>query len=94
MRNFSISFLLITILCTNLLLGQSPIYSGTDIHHPLVATNGMVSTQHPEATRVGLDILKSGGNAIDAAVAVGFSLAVVLPRGRKFRRWWISNVSR
>ncbi|NCW59361.1 MAG: gamma-glutamyltransferase, partial [Proteobacteria bacterium] len=42
--------------------------------------NGMVTTQHFIATRVGEKILSKGGNAYDAAIAVGFTLAVVLPR--------------
>lgn len=42
-----------------------------------VATNGMVASGHPLATQAGLNALKSGGNAIDAAVAVGLTLGVV-----------------
>lgn len=40
-------------------------------------TRGVVATVHPLATEVGLNILKSGGNAIDAAIAIGFTLGVV-----------------
>ena len=50
-----------------------------DIFHPVYGKNGMVASEQGLATQVGLDILKQGGNAIDAAVAVGFALAVVLP---------------
>lgn len=57
-----------------------PIYRYGSIHHPVVGEQGMVATQHYIASRVGADILAQGGNAVDAAVAVGFSLAVVLPR--------------
>ena len=44
------------------------------------ARNGMVVTQELRATRIGLEVLKNGGNAVDAAVAIGFALAVTLPR--------------
>ena len=42
--------------------------------------NGMVSSAHPIASKIGLDVLKSGGNAFDAAIAVHFTLAVVYPQ--------------
>ena len=41
--------------------------------------NGVVSSAHYEATKVGIDIIKKGGNAIDAAVAVGFALSACEP---------------
>ncbi|CAO4148170.1 gamma-glutamyltransferase [Methylorubrum aminovorans] len=47
---------------------------------PVLASRGMVSSQDALATRVGVEILRKGGNAVDAAVAVGFALAVTLPR--------------
>ncbi len=48
---------------------------------PLVtAANGMVVAQEAMAARIGVDVLKNGGNAVDAAVAVGFAMAVTYPR--------------
>ena len=57
-----------------------PIISPFATARPVIARHGMVVTQEAAASRVGLDILKCGGNAVDAAVAVGFALAVTLPR--------------
>lgn len=58
----------------------SAILSDNAIHHPVWAKEAMVATQEKNATDIGLSILKQGGNAVDAAVAVGFALAVTLPR--------------
>lgn len=46
---------------------------------PVAAEHGMVVTAQHLATRIGVDVLKDGGNAVDAAVAVGYALAVVYP---------------
>ena len=59
---------------------QAAIIDANSIFNPIVAENGMVVAQESRAANVGLAILKQGGNAIDAAVAVGFSLAVTLPK--------------
>lgn len=48
--------------------------------HPVIGDKGMVVSQEVIASRVGAEILEAGGNAIDAAVATGFALAVTLPR--------------
>ncbi len=47
---------------------------------PVIASHGMVVAQEGTAARVGLDVLKGGGNAVDAAVATALALAVTLPR--------------
>ncbi|QBG35613.1 gamma-glutamyltransferase [Litorilituus sediminis] len=65
-------------------LKRKPALSDTmsyyDIHHPVIGRNGMVVSQSALASDVGAEILRQGGNAVDAAVAVGFALAVTLPR--------------
>ena len=51
-----------------------------DVFHPVRAQQGMVASVDALATKVGVDILRQGGNAVDAAVAVGYALAVTHPQ--------------
>jgi gamma-glutamyltranspeptidase / glutathione hydrolase len=62
------------------LADPQPIISGYATALPVMAKHGMVVSQEAAASRVGLNVLRLGGNAVDAGVAVGFALAVTLPR--------------
>ena len=83
-KNF-LKFAIVAAFSLNGQLSQAQIAANVryDTNFPIVSpvsnSNGMVVTEQALATQVGADILKRGGNAIDAAVAVGFALAVVLP---------------
>ncbi len=68
------SLLLFILSCKN---NTKEIY---DIHKTGTAENAMVVAPHPLATQVGLDVLKDGGTAVDAMVAVQLAIAVVYPR--------------
>lgn len=59
---------------------NSPLITYNARFHPVVARNGMVVAQERLAARAGRDIMKAGGNAVDAAVATGFALAVTHPQ--------------
>jgi len=64
----------------SLFANDLPIIEYQSINHPVIDDDGMVVSQRKIASEVGAKILKDGGNAVDAAVATGLALAVVLPR--------------
>jgi len=57
-----------------------PVVRYGSLRHPMYSKTGMVTAQSSIAAEIGAQVLADGGNAVDAAVAVGFSLAVTLPR--------------
>ena len=74
MKNkISLSICLLLFACTN--------------RHPVYGENGMVVSTSRQASQVGIDILNKGGNAVDAAVAVGFTLAVTSSSNGNIGGW-------
>ena len=75
------------VVSATIVYGTSPAFAQSkqlleypSIHSPVVGEHGMVVSQNALATKVGADIINKGGNAVDAAIAMGFALAVTLPR--------------
>ena len=73
-------FLLLT---TSILINAGDRVTGKSFvtRSPVLATQGMAATSQPLATQVALDILKSGGNAVDAAIAANVMLGLADPKG-------------
>src|ERR1700734_142925 len=61
------------------LISAAVLSAGLSAHEPVRARHGMVVADEPLATDVGVAVLQGGGNAVDAAGAVGFALAVTHP---------------
>ncbi len=67
----------LTVAAAVVLAAAAPLHAASVA--PVAAPNGMVVTAQHLASQVGVDVLRKGGNAVDAAVAVGYALAVVYP---------------
>jgi len=80
MKNISSLIIVAIVLFSNDLYSQTSYIDYQSPFHPIISDGPMVVSQNHLSSEIGIEIIKKGGNAVDAAVAVGFSLAVTLPR--------------
>ncbi len=59
---------------------SQPLFEYSEINHPVIGKNGMVASHNALSSEIAAEIMANGGNAIDAGAAIGFALAVTLPR--------------
>jgi gamma-glutamyltranspeptidase/glutathione hydrolase len=80
MRRLTLLIFILQSLFVTAPVNAQAIIQYNEIHHPVYSRTGMVTAQNLIAAEIGAEILAQGGNAVDAGVAVGFALAVTLPR--------------
>ena len=80
MRNLLLIAFLLPAACAIAQTSEQSVVRYGDLRHPVYSETGMIAAQSRTAAEIGAQVLADGGNAVDAAIAVGFSLAVTLPR--------------
>ncbi|MEM6485236.1 MAG: gamma-glutamyltransferase [Pseudomonadota bacterium] len=87
MKNSQLAFALVTMVAIasvpptwSMVAAAKPLFEYRELNHPIVGTRGMVASRNVLASEIGAQVLRDGGNAVDASAAVGFALAVTLPR--------------
>lgn len=85
MRKLSLSFIILVVFACSPSNKSGSVFNyigsyNYDVQKKIIAEKGAVISAHPLASKVGLEILKQGGNAIDAAIATQLALAVVYPQ--------------